>query len=135
MKKTHIVIIIVIAVAIGVIITSAGDSSTYVTFDQAQQMAQAGKKKNIHVVGQLKKDPAGNIIGIREGADKVSFSFILVDDAGREQTVNYNEPMPTDLIRSEKVVVIGSYQGDEFNATKIILKCPSKYQEQNVKNV
>jgi cytochrome c-type biogenesis protein CcmE len=135
MKKTHIVIIIVIAVAIGVIVTSAGDSSTYVTFDQAQQMAQAGKKKNIHVVGQLKKDPAGNIIGIREGADKVSFSFILVDDAGREQTVNYNEPMPTDLIRSEKVVVIGSYQGDEFNATKIILKCPSKYQEQNVKNV
>jgi len=65
----------------------------------------------------------------------VSFSFILVDDAGREQKVNYNEPMPTDLIRSEKVVVIGSYQGDEFNATKIILKCPSKYQEQNVKNV
>ncbi len=135
MKKTHIVIIIVIAAAIGVIITSAGDSSTYVTFDQAQQMALAGKKKNIHVVGQLKKDPAGNIIGIREGADKVSFSFVLVDDAGREQKVNYNEPMPTDLIRSEKVVVIGSYQGDEFNATKIILKCPSKYQEQNVKNV
>lgn len=132
MKKTHIVIIVVIAVAIGIIITSSGDASTYVTFDQAHEMALAGKKSNIHVVGQLKKDGQGNVIGIQEGADKVSFSFILVDDAGREQKVNYNEPMPADLLRSEKVVVIGSYKGEDFNATKIILKCPSKYQEQNV---
>jgi cytochrome c-type biogenesis protein CcmE len=132
MKKTHIVVIIVIAAAIGIIISSAGDASTYVTFAEAQQMALTGKKKDIHVVGQLKKDSQGNIIGIEEGADKVSFSFILVDDKGREQKVDYNEPMPTDLIRSEKVVVIGSYQGDNFKATKIILKCPSKYQEQNV---
>ena len=132
MKKTHIVIIVVIAVAIGIIITSSGDASTYVTFDQAQEMALAGKKSNIHVVGQLKKDSQGHVIGIQEGADKVSFSFILVDDNGREQKVNYKEPMPADLLRSEKVVVIGSYKGEDFNATKIILKCPSKYQEQNV---
>jgi cytochrome c-type biogenesis protein CcmE len=132
MKKTHIVVIIVIAAAIGIIISSAGDASTYVTFAEAQQMALTGKKKDIHVVGQLKKDSQGNIVGIEEGADKVSFSFILVDDKGREQKVDYNEPMPADLIRSEKVVVIGSYQGDNFKATKIILKCPSKYQEQNV---
>src|SRR5690349_2394286 len=135
MKTTHIVIIVVIAVAIGIIMTSAGDASSYVTFEKAQEMALAGKKNNIHVVGQLKKDQNGNIIGIQPGADKVSFSFILVDDTGREQKVNYNEPMPADLMRSEKVVVIGSYQGEDFNATKIILKCPSKYQEQNVKNV
>jgi cytochrome c-type biogenesis protein CcmE len=132
MKKTHIVIILVIAAAIGIIITSAGDASTYVTFDEARQMALTGKKNNIHVVGQLKKDSQGKVIGIKEGADKVSFSFVLVDDAGREQKVDYNEPMPADLMRSEKVVVIGSYQGENFKATKIILKCPSKYQEQNV---
>jgi cytochrome c-type biogenesis protein CcmE len=132
MKKTHIVIIIVIAAAIGIIITSAGDASTYVTFDEARQMALTGKKNNIHVVGQLKKDSQGKVVGIQEGADKVSFSFILVDDAGREQKVDFNEPMPADLMRSEKVVVIGSYQGEDFKATKIILKCPSKYQEQNV---
>src|SRR5688500_16320311 len=121
MKKTHIVIIIVIAAAIGIIITSAGDASTYVTFDEAHQMALTGKKNNIHVVGQLKKDDQGKVIGIQEGADKVSFSFVLVDDAGREQKVDYNEPMPADLMRSEKVVVIGSYQGEDFKATKIIL--------------
>jgi cytochrome c-type biogenesis protein CcmE len=55
-----------------------------------------------------------------------------VDDNGKEQKIEYNEPMPADMLRSEKVVVVGSYQGDQFKASKIILKCPSKYQEQNV---
>jgi cytochrome c-type biogenesis protein CcmE len=132
MKTSHILIIIVIAVAIGIIITTAGDASTYVTFEQAQEMALAGKKNNIHVVGVLKKDRQGNIIGMKEGLDKVSCSFILVDDKGKEQQVDFNEPMPTDLVRSEKVVVIGSYEGEKFKATKILLKCPSKYQEKEV---
>ncbi|RAV99739.1 cytochrome c maturation protein CcmE domain-containing protein [Pseudochryseolinea flava] len=132
MKTSHILIIIVIAVAIGIIITTAGDASNYVTFQQAREMALAGKKSNIHVVGELKKNRNGDIIGLEEGADKVSCSFILIDEKGREQRVDFNEPMPADLVRSEKVVVIGSYEGEKFQASKILLKCPSKYQEKEV---
>jgi cytochrome c-type biogenesis protein CcmE len=132
MKKSHILIIVVIAAAIGVIISTAGDASSYVSFDEAMQMSTAGKKKDIHVVGELKKDETGHVIGIEEGADKVSFSFIMIDDKGREQKVYYNQPMPADFQRSEKVVVIGSYSDDSFYASKILLKCPSKYQEENV---
>jgi cytochrome c-type biogenesis protein CcmE len=132
MKKSHILIIVVIAAAIGVIISTAGDASSYVTFEEAYQLSTAGNKKHIHVVGELKKDAAGQVIGIQGGADRVSFSFIMVDDKGKEQKVYYNQPMPADFQRSEKVVVIGSYNQDAFLATKILLKCPSKYQEQNV---
>lgn len=131
MKKSHILIIVVIAAAIGVIISTAGDASSYVSFDEAMLMSTAGNKKEIHVVGELKKDASGNVIGIEEGADKVSFSFIMIDDKGKEQTVYYNQPMPADFQRSEKVVVIGSYSDDSFQASKILLKCPSKYQEEN----
>ncbi|SKC38552.1 cytochrome c maturation protein CcmE domain-containing protein [Ohtaekwangia koreensis] len=132
MKKSHIFIIVIIAIAISIIVSTADDASTYVNFDQAYDMALAGKDNNIHVVGQLKKDTEGHVVGIQEGVDRVSFSFILVDDNGKEQKIEYNEPMPADMLRSEKVVVVGSYQGDQFKASKIILKCPSKYQEQNV---
>lgn len=130
MKKSHILIIIVIAAAVGILLTTADDASTYVTFTEAYQLASTGSKKDIHVVGALKKDQQGQVIGIEDGADKVSFSFIMVDDNGKEQKVNYKEPMPADFTKSEKVVVIGSYAGDTFQATKILLKCPSKYQEQ-----
>lgn len=132
MKTTHIIIIVVIAVAIGIIITSAGDSSTYVNFDQAHEMSLTGNKTSIHVVGELKKDGDGKVTGITPGADKVSFSFVMIDDNGKEQLVQHNQPMPADFTRSEKVVVIGRYQDDSFIADKILLKCPSKYQEQKV---
>jgi cytochrome c-type biogenesis protein CcmE len=132
MKKSHIIIIIVIAAAIGVIVSTAGDASSYVSFDEALQLSTAGNKKDIHVVGELKKDDMGNVIGIEEGTDKVSFSFVMIDDKGKEQKVFYNQPMPADFQRSEKVVVIGSYnEDDSFHASKILLKCPSKYQEEN----
>jgi cytochrome c-type biogenesis protein CcmE len=41
--------------------------------------------------------------------------------------------MPPDFTRSEKVVVVGSYHNDLFVADKILLKCPSKYQENKLK--
>jgi cytochrome c-type biogenesis protein CcmE len=132
MKKSHLVIIVVIAAAIGILVSTAGDASTYVGFNEAYEMASAGNKKDIHVVGELTKDASGNITGIEPGVDKVSFSFMLVDENGKHQKVEYDEPMPQDFTKSEKVVVIGRYEGDVFKASKILLKCPSKYQEQNV---
>jgi cytochrome c-type biogenesis protein CcmE len=132
MKKSHILIIVIIAAAIGIIVSTAGDASSYVSFDEAMELSTSGNKKDIHVVGELKKDAQGNVIGIEEGTDKVSFSFIMIDDKGKEQKVYYNQPMPADFQRSEKVVVIGSYKNEDFLASKILLKCPSKYQEQNV---
>ena len=135
MKKSHIIALVVIAVAIAIIMTTTQEASSYVTFDQAAQMASTGNHKSIHVVGGLKKDDGGRIIGMEKGADMLSFSFTLVDDAGKEQKVYYNEPMPPDFTKSEKVVVIGHYQADVFIAEKILLKCPSKYEENKLKTV
>ena len=132
MKKSHIIAIVVIAAAIAIIISTAGDASTYVTFDQAYQLASVGNKAGIHVVGELKKDGKGEIIGLEKSQDNLSFSFILLDENKKEQKVYYNEPMPPDFTRSEKVVVVGSYHGNQFVADKILLKCPSKYQEQKL---
>lgn len=133
MKKSHIFVVIIIAVAIGIIVATAGDASTYVSFDEAYQLASNGSSKDIHVVGSLKKNEAGEVVGLIPGADKVSFEFLLLDEKGREQNVFYNEPMPPDFLRSEKVVVIGKYKGDRFIASKILLKCPSKYQDETIK--
>jgi cytochrome c-type biogenesis protein CcmE len=132
MKLSHIIAIVVIVAAIAIIIFTAGDASTYVNFDQAHEMASTGNETPIHVVGQLKKNAEGQIVGLENSEDKLSFSFILVDDNKKEQKVVYYEPMPPDFLRSEKVVVIGSYQHDQFVAKKILLKCPSKYQDQKL---
>ena len=132
MKRSYIIAIILIAVAIGIIISTAGDASTYVTFDEAYAMYQNGSEKSIHVVGELNKDGHGEVTGIYPSSDKLSFRFVMKDENGKNQEVFYNEPMPQDFKRSEKVVVIGSYDGEMFIADKILMKCPSKYQEETV---
>jgi cytochrome c-type biogenesis protein CcmE len=132
MKKTHLLGIIVIGMAIMIIISTAGDASTYVSFDEAKELADDGNDNLIHVVGALKKDAQGNVQGIEKSGDMLSFAFVMIDDKANEQRVIYNEPMPADFMRSEQVVVIGSYKKDYFVADKILMKCPSKYQEEEV---
>jgi cytochrome c-type biogenesis protein CcmE len=133
MKKGHIIGLGIIAIAIVIIMTSIGDASSYENFNTAWEMKKDGEDKSIHVVGQLKKDDAGQVTGIDVREDKVSFTFLLVDNEGTEQKVFYNEPVPADFQRSEQVVVIGSYRDKEiFIADKILMKCPSKYQETDV---
>lgn len=132
MKTTHLIGILVIAVAIVLIITTAGDASQYLSFTQAKDLADKGSKTQVHVVGQLKKDASGEVVGIQPSPDMLSFKFVMVDEEGREETVFHPNPMPTDFMKSEQVVIIGGFRDDKFVAEKILLKCPSKYQEENV---
>ena len=100
---------------------------------EAKEMADAGDEQKIHVVGTLKKDAEGSVVGIENSEDLLSFSFTMLDANAREQEVFYAEPMPIDFLRSEQVVVVGSYRNETFVADKILLKCPSKYQEDEIK--
>jgi len=132
MKKSHIIGIVVIAIAVFVIISTAGDASTYVTFDEAKALFESGSGKKVHVVGQLVKDQDGEIVGVEPSKDKLTVTFLMVDNNQETNKVFYNKPMPPDLKQSEQVVVIGSYKNDIFFANQILLKCPSKYEEESL---
>ncbi len=134
MKKTHIIGIAIIAIAIMIIMSTAGDASTYVSFDEAIELAEDGSETKVHVVGRLKKDEQGHILGMEYDplVDPNLFSFVLVDTNRYEQRVIYFNPKPQDFERSEQVVITGSMKNDVFVADKILLKCPSKYVEKEI---
>jgi cytochrome c-type biogenesis protein CcmE len=131
MKLSHIIGIVVIAIAIGVIVSTAGDASVYTNFKEAAELAQNGDEKMVHVVGRLKKDVNGQIADMvyNPAIDPNHFEFTLVDTLHIAKKVVYNSPKPQDFDRSEQIVVIGAMQGDHFQCNKILLKCPSKYQD------
>jgi cytochrome c-type biogenesis protein CcmE len=132
MKKSHIIGIIVIAIAVFVIISTAGDASTYVSFDEAKALYNSGNNKKVHIVGQLRKDEQGGIIGVEPGEDMLTVTFDMVDGNNQTGKVFYNKPMPPDLKQSEQVVVVGRFRDDIFVANQILLKCPSKYEENKI---
>lgn len=133
MKKTHIIALVVIAVAVAMIISTVGDASTYSDFSEARKMAENGKTSSVHVVGELKKDGTGQITGMRyePAIDPNRFEFVMIDSLQNESKVVLNKPKPQDMEKSEKVVVVGSMNLDKdvFEAEQILLKCPSKYND------
>jgi cytochrome c-type biogenesis protein CcmE len=135
MKKTHILGIGIIAIAIAIIVSTAGDASSYVSFQEAKELAAEGNKSAVHVVGRLKKDANNHILGMHyePQQDPNYFTFMLVDTNRVEQQVVYFQPKPQDFERSEQVVIIGKMQEKVFVADKILLKCPSKYTENEIK--
>ena len=122
MKKIHIVGIIVIAVAIGVIFTSLKNTATYADFNEAL----ANPDKEYHVVGKLNKTQP-LIYDPKINPDE--FIFTLVDNKGIEKRVILHKSKPQDFERSEQIVIIGKMHGEDFHANDILMKCPSKYNE------
>lgn len=122
MKRTHIILIALIAVAIGAILSTYGDASTYEGFETAAE----NPEKEYHVVGTLNKQKPREY---NPQVDANLFTFYLIDEHGKERQVVYHAPEPADFERSEKIVIVGRMNGEVFDANKILLKCPSKYNE------
>tara|TARA_Y100000996_G_C22358625_1_gene575919 strand:- start:363 stop:767 length:405 start_codon:yes stop_codon:yes gene_type:complete len=132
MKNLFPIYLIFLSITIIIVISTFADASTYVSFADAKSLYSVGKKSPIHVVGRLIKNEKNQVIGIKKSDDNLSFSFEMIDEEGTIENVFYGEPMPPDFILSDQVVVIGSYNDKRFIAKEILLKCPSKYTEDQV---
>lgn len=125
MKKIHIISIILIAVSIGILISAMGDVDTYSTFEDASQ--REGRK--VKIVGQLAKDKE---IVYNPQIDPNYFSFFLIDSEGTERKVVLLQSKPQDFERSEQIVLTGSMGDEAFVATDLLMKCPSKYKDEEL---
>jgi cytochrome c-type biogenesis protein CcmE len=122
MKKIHIVGIVIIAIAIGAIFTTLNNTSTYAGFTEATK--DAGSE--FHVVGKRdkSKEPVYD-----PKVDANLFTFYMIDKDGVESKVVLHKNKPQDFERAEQIVLIGKMQGNEFHASDILMKCPSKYND------
>jgi cytochrome c-type biogenesis protein CcmE len=120
MKKSYIIAITLIAVAIAAIMSTVADSSTYASFS----IARLNPGDEYHVVGKLNREKEFQYDPHRNAN---LFSFYLVDNKGEERKVSFSGTKPQDFEKSEQIVVVGKMEGEEFKASSILMKCPSKY--------
>lgn len=125
MKKTHIILLVLVAAAVAIIVSMFGDFSTYETFATAAQ--DPGKK--YHVIGVLAKDQGMEYDPVK---DPNHFTFYVQDKAGNVNRVIFNGAKPTDIEKSEQIVMMGYMDGNNFRCNKIQMKCPSKYKNDQV---
>lgn len=112
-----------IAIAAFIITSATKDVSTYATFEQAKN------GKRVKIVGELAKDQ--DII-YNPDVDSEAFTFYLEDDNSEVQKVKLLKAKPQDFERAESIVVTGAMKDDMFVADEILMKCPSKYKDEEL---
>ncbi|MFA6276115.1 MULTISPECIES: cytochrome c maturation protein CcmE domain-containing protein [Pedobacter] len=121
MRKSAIIGLITIAICIGFLVSLNADTDTYSNFTEA-----ASSNKEEHVMGHWEKSKGTQYDALK---DPNHFAFYMKDEKGKVKKVVLNGTKPQDFERSEKLVLIGKMENDTFYATKILMKCPSKYND------
>jgi len=125
MKRLHIILLVFIAIAIGVLVSFMGDLSTYETIASARQK----EGKSVTIIAKLDEtqpieyDPVKN---------PNYLSFHITDTLGNKAKVVYYYGKPYDMEKAERIVLKGKMKGDVFEITQkdgILIKCPSKYKD------
>ena len=114
MSLKKILILVFFAFIFMLVIVTFSDAGIYVTFSEAKYISSLNNEKQVHIVGFLKMNEYGDVIGIKRSIDGLSFSFLMFDSDKNFEEVYYNQPMPIDFMKSEQIVVIGSYKNNNF---------------------
>ncbi len=122
MKKTNIAILVLIAISIVVLISYTGDLTTYETISSAKQK----EGKFVNLIAKLDKRQPVEYDAVKNPNYLV---FTAVDSLGNSIKVVYHNNKPTDMEKSDRIVLKGKMQGDHFECKDILLKCPSKYKD------
>jgi cytochrome c-type biogenesis protein CcmE len=125
MKKTHIIALVLLAVAFAVIIGMVNDYSSYESFVSAAK----NEHKEFHVAGTLVKEKE---LIYQPEINPNLFTFYMLDREGNERKVICNADKPRDFELSEEIVVIGKMKKDVFYASQLLTKCPSKYVDEEI---
>ncbi len=123
MKTSSIIILVVIAAAIGGLLMYSVDFSTYDTITSAKEKPGT----YVHLIAKLDKSKPIQYDALK---DPNYLSFYAVDSLGSSTKVVYFNPKPAELEQSERVVLKGRMEGDVFKCDNILLKCPSKYKDE-----
>jgi cytochrome c-type biogenesis protein CcmE len=123
-KLMPFLILALMGAGVIMLISASKDMSTYSTFAQVKRSGETAK-----VVGILAKDKP---MYYNAEENPNLFKFYMTDQQGEVHEVTLNASKPQDFELSEQVVATGSFIGDEFVASSILMKCPSKYKNEEV---
>ena len=126
MKKSHIFILVGIAVLIVALIIFGFPSSDFSTYDTIESAKQK-QGKYVHLIAKLDKSKPLQYDAIK---DPNYLSFYAIDSLGTSTQVIYRNTKPPELEQSERVVLKGKMEGNVFECDNILLKCPSKYKDE-----
>lgn len=124
MKRSHLILLLLAAGMVGTLIATLTSTARSVSFAEAR----TGNADTYKVSGTLVREAP---VAYDPQVDAGLTRFTMQDREGNVAAVHLYEAKPTGLENSESIDLYGHFEGDTFHADRMLMKCPSKYNEQN----
>jgi len=119
---------VVIALAILYLILTAARSTAayFLTVEELHAKGSAVYGRNLRVSGKVVGD------SVDFNSRDLVLRFQIAGESGETLSVVFNGPRPDQLRPEADIIVEGKFDGQEFTARTLLLKCPSRYEEKGV---
>ena len=119
-------VVIGVAVVYLVFAATQGTAAYFMTIEELLDRGDAIYGRKVRVSGKVVEQ------SIDFNARDLMLRFQVRGESGRLLPVVFNGPRPDQLRPDAEAILEGQYDGREFDAQTLLLKCPSRYQERGV---
>jgi cytochrome c-type biogenesis protein CcmE len=122
---------VIIALAIAYLIYNGIQSSAayFLTVDELYAKGTAIENRTVRVSGQVDADT------IDFNNRDLILTFDVTSETGERLPVIFNGPKPDQMREGAEAIIEGKYDGEQFTANTLMLKCPSRYEEGTIEEV
>lgn len=131
-KKTKFIVGgVIIALAIVFLIYTGVQSTAayFFTVDELYAKGAAVENQTVRVAGKV--DAATIDFNNRD----LLLTFDVTSETGQRMHVIFNGPKPDQMREGADAILEGKYDGQAFTAQTLLLKCPSRYEENGIEEV
>jgi len=115
--------VIAVAVVYLAFTVSQSTAAFFLTVEELYAKGAAFHNRNVRVSGQVVED------SIDFNSRDLILRFQVTGESGQVLPVVFNGPKPDQLHKDAEAILEGKFDGNEFAAQTILLKCPSRYEE------
>jgi cytochrome c-type biogenesis protein CcmE len=120
----------IILAIVYLVVTGVQSAATYfLTVGELRQQESTMLNRNVRVSGQVDETTIAF-----DNRDLV-LTFDIFDETGQRLPVVFNGPKPDQMRDGAEAIVEGKWDGQEFTANTLLLKCPSRYEEGTIEEI
>jgi cytochrome c-type biogenesis protein CcmE len=115
--------VIALAIIYLIFTTAQSTASYFLTVEELHDKGSAIYDRNVRVSGKVVGD------SVDFNSRDLILRFEIVGESGESLPVFFNGPKPDQMRHDAEAIIQGTYDGNQFTAQELLLKCPSRYEE------
>ena len=107
----------------------SSNSAYFLTVDELYAKGEVMQNRTVRVAGMVDAET------IDFNNRELILAFDVTSETGERMPVVFNGPKPDQMREGAEAILEGKYNGEEFVAQSLLLKCPSRYEEGTIEEV